>query len=50
MKLVIKQIESFVKNPTEITNWLDRLEQQLPYPTTSTSTYSIVRTFPESLI
>jgi hypothetical protein len=48
MKLVIKQIESFVKNPTEITNWLDRLEQQLPYPTTST--YSIVRTFPESLI
>jgi hypothetical protein len=50
MKLVIKQIESFVKNPTEITNWLDRLEQQLPYPTTSASTYSIVRTFPESLI
>lgn len=48
MKLVIKQIESFVKNPTEITNWLDRLEQQLPYPTTST--YSIIKTFPESLI
>ena len=48
MKLVIKQIESFVKNPNEITNWLDRLEQQLPYPTTST--YSIIKTFPESLI
>lgn len=48
MKLAIKQIESFVKNPTEITNWLDRLEQQLPYPTTST--YSIIKTFPESLI
>jgi hypothetical protein len=48
MKLAIKQIESFVKNPTEITNWLDRLEQQLPYPTTST--YSIIKTFPKSLI
>ena len=35
MKVVINQITEFVNNPEVLRQWLTKLEQQMPYPTTT---------------